>query len=362
MDEQLDFEDVMIKPRNSSVESRKDAIITRPYKFKWAKKTIEGNPAIAANMATTGTFEMAKELQKHQMFCALHKHYTAEELIQFLEQNKKEFGTNDYIFIGTGLRKDDFENLKQVMKTDLCNNICLDAPNGYIQGFAQHLNRLRILFPKAVIMAGNVVTPEKTIELINNGADIVKIGIGSSAVCRTRTQTGIGRPQLSAVMDCVFGARRYGAMICSDGGIQKPADYVKAIGANADFVMMGGYFAGYSESGGELITRFVKTGFVDAAGKDIIEERKYKLFYGMASTFAQKQHYDGLPYYRASEGTVFEVPFKGNVSSAIQNLEGGLRSAMTYTGARTLEEFPSLVEFYKVKTQLNRMFGYNEKE
>lgn len=362
MDEQLDFDDVMIKPRNSNVESRQDTVITKTYKFKWADKVIEGNPAIAANMATTGTFEMARELQKHQMFCALHKHYTAEEIIQFLDQNEKEFGTNNYIFIGTGLRNSDFEKLKQVMKTGLCNNICLDAPNGYIQGFVQHLNRLRKFFPKAVIMAGNIVTPEKTVELANNGADIVKVGIGSSAVCRTRTQTGIGRPQLSAIMDCVSAAKRYGAMICSDGGIQKPADYVKAIGANADFVMMGGYFAGYSESGGQLITRHVKTGFVDENGKDIIEERKYKLFYGMASTFAQKQHYDGLPYYRASEGTVFEVPFKGNVASAIQNLEGGLRSAMTYTGTRTLEEFPRAVEFYKVKTQLNRMFGYNEKE
>ncbi len=362
MNEQLDFDDVMIKPKDSNVESRRDAIITKTYKFKWTDKVIEGNPAIAANMATTGTFEMARELQKHQMFCALHKHYTAEELIQFLNQNKKNFGTNDYIFIGTGLRKDDFDKLKQVMETRLCNNICLDAPNGYIRGFVQHLNRLRTLFPKAVIMAGNIVTPEKTTELIKNGADIVKVGIGSSAVCRTRTQTGIGRPQLSAVMDCAAAAKGQGAMVCSDGGIQKPADYVKAIGANADFVMMGGYLAGYSEAAGDLISRYIRTGFVDTNGKDIIEERKYKLFYGMSSSFAQKQHYDGLPYYRASEGTVFEVPFKGNVASAIQNLEGGLRSAMTYTGARTLEEFPKSVEFYRVKTQLNRMFGYNEKE
>ena len=361
-EEQLDFDDVMIMPQASTVESRKDAIITKPFKFKWTGKVIEGNPAIAANMATTGTFEMARELQKHQMFCALHKHYTAEELIEFLENNKKEFGTNDYVFIGTGLRKDDFEKLKTVMKTGLCRNICLDAPNGYIQGFVQHLNRLRHTFPESIIMAGNVVTPEKTVELIHNGADCVKVGIGSSAVCRTRTQTGVGRPQLSAVIDCVSAAKRYDGMICSDGGIQKPADYVKAIAAHADFVMMGGYLAGYSQSGGELITRLVKTGFVDEYDKEIIEERKYKLFYGMSSAYAQKQHYDGLPFYRASEGTVFEVPYKGDVSSAVQNLEGGLRSAMTYVGAEKLEEFPHKVKFYKVRRQLNRMFGNNEKE
>jgi len=362
MKEQLDFDDVMIIPRNSCVESRKDAIITKPYKFKWTNKVIEGNPAIAANMATTGTFAMAEELQKHQMFCALHKHYTAEEVIQFLWKNKHDFGTNDYIFIGTGLRPTDFEKLKKIMKTGLCQNICLDAPNGYIQGFVQHLNRLRTLFPEAIIMAGNVVTPEKTKELIQQGADIVKVGIGSSAVCRTRTQTGVGRPQLSAVLDCAKVAKREGAMVCSDGGIQKPADYVKAIAAYADFVMMGGYLAGYSESGGKLITRLVKTGFVDEEGHDIIDRKCYKLFYGMSSAFAQKQHYDGLPNYRASEGTVFEIPYKGDVAVAIQNLEGGLRSAMTYTGAKTLAKFPRTVKFYKVKTQLNRMFGYGEKE
>jgi len=207
-----------------------------------------------------------------------------------------------------------------------------------------------------------MLTPEKTVELVQNGADVVKIGIGSSAVCRTRTQTGCGRPQLSAIMDCVGAAKRYNGMICSDGGVQKPADYVKAIAAHADFVMMGGYLAGYSQSGGELINKLVKTGFVDENNEDIIEERKFKLFYGMSSQFAQEHHYNGLPFYRASEGTVFEVPYKGDVKNAVQNLEGGLRSAMTYTGAKTLEEFPQKVTFYKVRRQLNRMFGYNEKE
>lgn len=361
-EEQLDFDDVMIMPQSSAIESRKDTTIVKPLKFKWTGRVIEGNPACAANMSTTGTFEMAKELEKHQMFCALHKHYTAEEIIQFLETNKKEFGTNDYIFIGTGLRKEDFDKLKTVMKTGLCRNICLDAPNGYIQGFVQHLNRLRHTFPESIIMAGNVVTPEKTEELIQNGADVVKVGIGSSAVCRTRTQTGVGRPQFSAIVDCVPAAKKHEGMICSDGGVQQPSDYVKAIAAHADFVMMGGYLAGYSESGGELITRLVKTGFVDDYDKEIVEERMYKLFYGMSSQYAQEQHYDGLPFYRASEGTVFEVPYKGNVSSAIQNLEGGLRSAMTYVGAGSLEEFPQKVKFYKVRRQLNRMFGHGEKE
>lgn len=348
-EEQLDFDDVMIVPQPSAIESRKDVDITKPFEFKYSHKIIEGNPAVAANMATTGTFEMARVLQRHQMFCALHKHYTAEELIQFLDQNKTEFGLNDYIFISTGLRKDDWEKLCKVMKTGLCNNICLDAPNGYINGFIQHLNRIRTKFPKAIIMAGNVVTPEKTGEIIREGADIVKIGLGSGCQCATRTQTGVGRPQLSAIADCVASAKNYGGMICSDGGIQKPADYVKAIGAYADFVMMGGYFAGCDEAAGEEVTRTVKSKTTSDT-----EVRKFKLFYGMSSKYAQERHYNGLPDYRASEGIVSLTPCKGPVKNAIQDLEGGLRSAMTYVGAQNLIEFPHKVSFYKVRRQLNR--------
>lgn len=361
-EEQLDFDDVMIVPRPSEIKSRKDTTIIRPYKFKYSSKTIEGNPAIAANMATTGTFEMARELQKHQMFCALHKHYTAEQLIEFLENNKKEFGNNDYIFIGTGLRKDDFEKLQTVMKTGLCNNICLDAPNGYIQGFVQHLNRLRTIFPKAIIMAGNVVTPEKTGEFIREGADIVKVGIGSGSACATRVQTGVGRPQFSTIMECVSTAKQYGGMICSDGGIQKPADYVKAIGAYADFVMMGGYLAGCDEASGELISKRIRTDEVDCEFEPITKLQNYKVFYGMSSKYAQEQHYDGLPNYRASEGIVTLIPYKGPVKDTIQELEGGLRSAMTYVGASDVVEFPKRVSFYKVRRQLNRINGSNEKD
>ena len=354
-EEQLDFDDVMIMPKPSTVESRKDTTIVRPFKFKWTDKVIEGNPAIAANMTTTGTFEMANELQKHQMFCALHKHYSPEEVIRFLEENKRNFGTNDYIFIGTGLRQGDFENLKKIMATGLCNNICLDAPNGYIQGFVQHLNRLRHTFPHSIIMAGNVVTPEKTFEILQNGADVVKVGIGSGSACSTRVKTGVGRPQLSTILDCVSSAKRYGGLICSDGGIQKPADYVKAIAAYADFVMMGGYLAGCSEAGGDLICRHIKTGEQMPSGREETRIREYKMFYGMSSEYAQKNHYrNGMPSYRASEGIVSLVPHKGPVRDTIQDLEGGLRSAMTYTDSRTIDEFQRNVEFYKVRRQVAR--------
>ena len=353
-EEQLDFDDVMIVPRSSDIKSRKDVEIVKPIKFKYSGRTITGNPAIAANMDTTGTFAMARELQKHQMFCALSKHYTAEEVIRFLDENKREFGTNDYVFVSTGLRKDDFEKLKQIMDTDLCKNIRLDAPNGYIKGFVQHLIKLRTYFPDAIIMAGNVVTPEKTIELIQNGADVAVVGIGGGSQCSTRVMTGVGRPQLSAVLDCADAAKQYDGMVCSDGGITKPADYVKAIAASADFVMMGGYLAGCSEAGGKLIEKIVDTDEKSITGEKIKRIKAYKLFYGMSSEYAQNEHYKGMPGYRASEGIVSMVPFTGPVAKQVQNLEGGLRSAMTYVGARKLEEFPDKVSFYRVHNQINR--------
>ncbi len=360
---QLDFDDVMIVPRPSTVESRADASIVRPYKFKWSGRTIEGNPAIASNMDCTGTFEMAKELEKHQMFCALSKHYSAAELIQFLECNLQEFGSNDYIFISTGLRETDFAKLSQVMKTGLCKNVRLDAPNGYIRGFVQHLNKIRQSFPDAIIMAGNIVTPEKTVEIIENGADVSVVGIGGGSQCSTRVMTGVGRPQFSAVLDNVDAAHAAGGMLCSDGGIAKPADYVKAIAAGADFVMMGGYLAGCSEAGGELITKLVETTEISSKTNNRLRQiKEYKLFYGMSSEYAQNKHYNGMHKYRASEGIVSLVPYAGPVAKKVQELEGGLRSAMTYTNSRTISQFQDHAEFYKVRHQINRNSKAIERE
>jgi len=352
--EQLDFDDVMIKPIPSTVESRADAKVVRPFRFKWTGRTIEGSPALASNMDCTGTFDMAKELEKRQMFCALSKHYSAKQVIQFLEDNAYDFGTNDYIFISTGLRKDDFEKLKEIMKTGLCRNIRLDAPNGYITGFVQHLKRIRTLFPNAIILAGNVVTPEKTEELIQNGADGVVVGIGGGSQCSTRVMTGVGRPQLSTVLECAPAARKNDGLLVSDGGIQKPGDYVKAIAANADFVMMGGYLAGCSEAGGDYIRKLIETNDLKVTGEKERHIKEYKLFYGMSSEFAQNKHYKGMEKYRASEGIVSLVPFTGPVVKRIQELEGGLRSAMTYTNSRTIEEFQKNAQFYKARHQINR--------
>ncbi len=358
----LDYSDVLIVPHTSTIDSRKDVNINKLYEFRWGAPILEGCGVTAANMATTGTFEMAREFQKHQMFCALHKHYTKEQLLEFLENNKKEFGNNDYIFISTGLRNEDFHKLVQVMETGLCNNICLDAPNGYIPKFKAHLHRLRFAFPKARIMAGNVVTPGRTGELIREGADIVKVGIGQGSECQTRIKTGVGKPQLSAVMDCVSAAKQNNGMVCADGGVQNPGDIAKAFGACADFVMIGGMVAGSDEASSPIVTRRFRTNEVDDNDEPIIEEKKYKLNYGMASDLAQTKHYSGIEQYRANEGIVSLVPYTGPVKGTLREIEGGLRSAMTFTDSHNLAEFQKKADFCKVNHQISRMKGSKEIE
>lgn len=359
---ELDYSDVLIVPKSSEINSRKDVDITRVYTFKWGAKPIEGCGVIAANMFTTGTFAIAREFQKHKMFTALHKHYSSEQIIEFLENNRKTFGNNDYIFISTGLRSDDFKKLSEVMITGLCNNICLDAPNAYIPAFKATLNKLRLFFPKAVIMAGNAVTSDKVGELIREGADFAKTGLGSGASCSTRVQTGVGRPQFSAIQDCIYAARQNGGMICADGGITNPGDICKAFGANSDFVMIGNLIAGSNEAGGEKVTKRYLSNELDSNDEPIIEEKVFKINYGMASDRAQKLHYGGVQEYRANEGIVSLVPYTGPVQNTLRNIEGGLRSCMTYVGAKNLAELPQHVTFCRVNHQINRLKGSREIE
>ena len=359
---ELDYNDVLILPRNSEINSRKDVDIERVYSFKWGAKPIKGCGVVAANMFTTGTFEMAKEFQKNHMFTALHKHYSSEQLIEFLEKNKKEFGNNDYIFISTGLRNEDFKKLVDVMVTELCNNICLDAPNAYIPMFKAHLNRLRFSFPKAVILAGNIATADKAGELIREGADIVKAGIGSGSECATRIQTGVGRPQFSALQECIVSVRQNGGLLCADGGITNPGDICKAFGISSDFVMIGGIIAGSNEAAGEKIIKCFASNELDENYEPIIEEKTFKINYGMASDRAQRTHYSGIQSYRANEGIVSLIPATGPVQETLRNIKGGLRSCMTYVGAKNLEELPSRVTFCKVNRQINRLKGSREIE
>jgi GMP reductase len=347
-----DFSDVLIRPKRSTLSSRKDVNLERAFKFIHSNKQWTGVPIVASNMDSTGTFEMAIELSKHKMLTALHKFYTVEELKQFLPKLNQP----DYVAYTLGIKDDDFNKLKEILKLKLeqyFNFIVLDVPNAYLQRYVQKLKELRNLLPHHTIIAGNVVTNEMTEELILNGADIVKIGIGSGAACTTRRMTGVGYPQLSAVIECadashgITNSNPGCGLIMSDGGAVFTSDIAKAFCAGSDFVMLGSLFSGYDQSGGELIER---------------DGKKFKQFYGMSSFKAQEKYYGEIKKYRASEGRNLEVPYKGDVNNFIQEVLGGLRSTGTYIGARNLKEFSRRATFIRVNKQLNTSLERYDKD
>lgn len=368
---ELDFCDVLFRPKRTILNSRSEADIIREYKFKYYPKTIKSCGIMAANMATTGTFEMNDVLQKYKAFTCLHKHYKETELRSYMATNYMDDDSeyNSFTFISTGL-KDDKEKVFSYLESGTqIDKICIDIANGYIPKLIEFVREVRNKFPSSLIMVGNVVTGDMTQDLILNGADIVKVGIGPGSVCTTRKLTGVGRPQLSAILECADAAHGVGGLICADGGCTCAGDVAKAFGAGADFVMIGGMFAGTDESAGELITKCYKSNEILPSGYDeydepIFDEPRYKFeikqfkqFYGMSSQLAQEKHWGGMAKYRASEGKVVEVPYKGSVENVIQEIQGGLRSTMSYIGAKRLKDIPKCTTFYRVSRQLNEVFG-----
>lgn len=295
---------------------------------------------MAANMDTVGTFEMALALQKHQLFTALHKHYTVEEWNMFLQSAPA--GIENYIAVSTGTGPKDTEKIDEVFKQNPhLKFLCIDVANGYSEHFVHYVNEARNRFPDKVIIAGNVVTGEMVEELLLAGADIVKVGIGPGSVCTTRVKTGVGYPQLSAVVECADAAHGLGGQIVSDGGCAIPGDVSKAFGGGADFVMLGGMLAGHNESGGETVER---------GGK------KYRQFYGMSSATAMDKHVGGVANYRASEGKTVDVPYRGDVGNTVLDILGGIRSTCTYVGASSLKELTKRTTFIRVAEQENQVY------
>jgi GMP reductase len=326
----------MIRPKRSTLKSRSEVSLERNFKFLHSTTNWTGIPIMAANMDTVGTFEMAKVLAKEKLFTAIHKHYSPEEWKTFLSKVTPDF--YDYIAISTGTGKEDFAKIGQIItENPLLKFICIDVANGYSEHFVQFLKQTRKQYPDKVIIAGNVVTGEMVEELLLAGADIVKVGIGPGSVCTTRVKTGVGYPQLSAIIECADAAHGLGGHIISDGGCSTPGDVAKAFGAGSDFVML----AGHTESGGELIE---------------INGEKFKQFYGMSSTTAMDKHVGGVAEYRASEGKTVKVPFRGKVINTVLDILGGLRSTCTYVGASRLKELTKRTTFIRVSEQENQIF------
>lgn len=332
-DIKLDFKDVLIRPKRSTLSSRKDVDLSRTYKFKHSGFEWSGVPIMAANMDGVGTIDMAKALYDHRMFTCLIKSYIEDDICDLATST----GCNHFA-VSTGTSDSDFLRLRRIINAyPEVHFICIDVANGYSEHFGDFVSKVRITFPHCTIIAGNVVTADMTQELILRGADIVKVGIGPGSVCTTRIQTGVGYPQLSAIIECADAAHGLGGHIIADGGCTCPGDVAKAFGGGADFVMLGGMLAGHDEGGGE-----VKDGQV--------------IFYGMSSDTAMERHHGGIAEYRSSEGRTVDITYRGQVKDTVLDLLGGLRSTCTYVGAATLKQLPKCTTFIRVNRQINDIF------
>jgi len=363
LDKELDFNDVFILPQYSLLSSRSQVNLERTIYFKNCinnldvalfddpdqsldqenlvsrKTNVEwtGIPIIASNMDTTGTFAVYNVLKNYKMLTALNKFYTLNDY-----KNAIHSGIDlnpEYFMVTTGITDENLQNLKEIVNYTKCKWICIDVANGYMEMFVNFCKKIRLLYPDKIIVAGNVVTAEMVNMLVvKAGVDVIKVGIGSGSACLTRRQTGIGRPQLSAVKECsdtcnALNSIGYSCYIISDGGIKYPCDMAKSFGAGADFVMAGGFFAGHDENPGELIEE---------------EGKRYKLFYGMSSKHAMDKYFGKMENYRSSEGDVLKIPYKGQLENTVKDFLGGLRSTGTYIGAKNIEEFPEKTVFIRV--------------
>jgi len=364
-DMKLDYKDVLIRPKRSTLRSRREVQLARTYTFCHSKQTWTGIPIMAANMDGVGTFTMHKALAEHQLFTCLVKHYDKQDWT-----NTEGINPN-YLAISSGTGQADWEKCKEIIPTYNLSWICIDIANGYSEFFVEFIKKVRAHFPNITIIAGNVVTADMTQELIMSGADIVKVGIGPGSVCTTRIQTGVGYPQLSAVIECADAAHGLGGHIIADGGCTCPGDVSKAFAGGADFVMLGGMMAGHEEGANHIISKYFHTGEYEAInGTDEsdgkggtsrkmtpkLEERKFVQFYGMSSDTAMEQHAGGVANYRSSEGRTVEVPFKGSVHGTVLDLLGGIRSTCTYVGAPTLKQLSKCTTFVRCTQQFNAVF------
>tara|TARA_Y100000389_G_C17383592_1_gene475735 strand:- start:106 stop:1149 length:1044 start_codon:yes stop_codon:yes gene_type:complete len=338
---QLDFNNVLIRPKRSTLSSRSEISLERHFKFTHGVEWT-GVPVIAANMDTTGTFEVYKALSQYKIITAMNKFYTVEDYTRAHYSNDIHLDPNLFM-VSTGISDDNYKQLNSILSKIECKWICIDIANGYIKQLGDFCKKVRKQFPNHIIVAGNVATREIVEELImNSGVDIVKIGIGPGSACTTRLKTGVGVPQLSAIMECADAAHGCGGRIIADGGITCPGDMAKAFGGGADFVMVGGQFAGHDENPGEVIVE---------------NEKKYKVFYGMSSQHAMEKHYGKMNNYRSSEGRCIKISYKGSLATTVEDYLGGLRSTCTYIGAKVLKDIPKCTTFLIVNQQLNSIFS-----
>ena len=370
-DIKLDYSDVLIRPKRSTLGSRKQVRMERKFEFRHYHKSLneeyhyEGIPIMASNMDGVGTFEMADTLGEKSIFTCLVKTYSVAELVGYFDEANVPSWRREHVAMSIGVKEEDEQKFRNVYEQvgDKLKYVCIDVANGYSQRFIEYVKQFRQNYPDLVIIAGNVVTADQTQELILNGADIVKVGIGPGSVCTTRIQTGVGYPQLSAVIECADAAHGLGGHVIADGGCTSPGDVAKAFAGGADYVMLGGMLAGHDEGGGEIVTKYYNPkGEYFLANKEkgeyapVVEMKQFVQFYGMSSKSANEKHFGGLKDYRSSEGRTVLVPYKGSVMHSIQEILGGIRSTCTYAGAKRLKHLMRCTTFVRCTQTYNNMY------
>ena len=359
----LDYNSVLIRPKRSTLGSRKQVDLKRGFRFRNTNTSGQytGVPIMASNMDGVGTFQVADALIEHGMFTCLVKTYTVNQLLDYFDQ--EDSLRKSYVAMSIGITDADSRKFEQVYRrlNYKLKYVCIDVANGYSEAFVDFIRNFKRFFPEIIIIAGNVVTGEMTEELILAGVDIVKVGIGPGSVCTTRIQTGVGYPQLSAVMECADAAHGLGGLVIADGGCSSPGDVAKAFAAGADFVMLGGMLAGHDQGGGEVITKNYITNEVqvDENGNwqdRKVEQKQFVQFYGMSSKAANDKHFGGLKDYRSSEGRDVLVQYRGDINDTVKDLLGGLRSACTYVGAQKLKNLSKCTTFVRCQDTHNRVF------
>lgn len=336
----LNFEDVLLQPKRSTLTSRKDVDMTRKFTFRNSGKVMNFTPIFASNMDGVGTFSMAKVLQEHKMMTVITKSTSVDQWRQAVGSGLRLQSVS--VSVGTNKMWDpdamDYKNMQDVLSSfpDV-KMITVDVANAYHQNFVDFIKKVREEYPEKVIVAGNVVTPEMVEELIINGADMVKIGIGPGSVCTTRTMTGVGVPQFSAILECADAANGVDGHIMADGGCVYPGDIAKALGGGAHAVMIGGMLAGHEESEMQSVD-----------GK--------REFYGMSSDRAREIHGKRKDGYRGNEGRHVALPDRGPVNDTVEDILGGIRSAATYIGARRLKDMPKCATFVRVENNINKIY------
>lgn len=349
-DVKLDYCDVLLRPKRSTMGSRKEVDLNRTFTFINSGKEYKGVPIMAANMQGVGTFKMVEALSQHNMFTCLDKNKQPVDIWEWSGSHPNKSKMVESFAVSTGITDLDVERIDATMKLSRSiNYVCIDVANGYSERFLEYVSRFREKYPDVTIIAGNVVTADITEELILRGADIVKVGIGPGSVCTTRVKTGIGYPQLSAVIECADAAHGLGGHIIADGGCASPGDVAKAFAAGADFVMLGGMLAGTDEGGGEIITKsYLSNELNEQTGEQYVETKEFVQFFGSSTTEAQKET-GGVKNHRTSEGRIVHIPYKGSVHVPITDILGGVRSACTYVGAKSLKQLSKCATFVQLK-------------